>query len=56
MSKQQRYAVTRRKLIAQLMNLIGCVEFYYNTRSKWTHSELDELEDSVQMLKVKIAN
>jgi len=42
-----RRARQRRKAVARLLDLIVCVEFYYDNRSDYTPAELNSLENAI---------
>ena len=49
-----REAIDRRNAIVQLLDLIVCLEFYYNHRIDYTNKELDVIENTVLLRKYSL--
>ncbi len=49
LSASVRNAREKRKAVAQLRDLLVCVEFYHDHRADYTHSEMDKLDKAVQI-------
>ena len=50
-----RVARVRRKAVAQVRDLIVCMEHYYDNRGDYTHRELNTLEETVQILRDQVS-